>query len=198
MSKHVLHFSVGTFFFFLCCSGVVGGCLIAAALIIASHDGTTQVESVDELPRGELGPISRDILSRKMSSEEMEASWGPLNSRALTETKQGWLMDRIRARRSTACRVQSRPSYRQVQRSYTRSSLPYQPTSIVSQRCVPCSPASSDPNLPSPMPVNPMVPVTPIDVTPFVPSLPTPDISSLPKGIVPSVKSNYCEDGNCP
>ena len=202
MSKHIVHFSVGTLVFLFVCFGVVGAALVTGAVIIShTHYEASIVQSIDEMPNGELGPISRAIIERKMSSEEMESTWGALDTKRLAETKQGWLIDRLRARRSASCQsrvqYQSPVSYRQARCSFRRASSPYQPMSMASQRCVPCYPASSDPNLPSPMPRNPNAQVNPIDVTPSVPRRPTPDISSLPPGIQPSVKSSYCEDGNC-
>lgn len=177
MPKHILHFSAGTLLFILLCVGLLGGCLVTGAVLIASSHRETLVISPDELPTGELGPIGRSILETKMSASQMEATWGPVNKEKLTETKQGWLADRLRARRAqrSRCSIRQAPSRYTVVRTYP----------VVNP-------------LPSPMPSNPMVPVTPVDVNPFSPKTPTPDIQAkLPEWVVPSVKSDYCETGTC-
>lgn len=181
MAQHILHFSAGTLLFILLCVGLLGGCLVTGAVLIASAANHAEVvSSPEELPSGELGPIGRSILETKMSASQMEATWGPVNKEKLTETKQGWLIDRLRARRMQ----RSRCAFRQV-------SYPVRYTVVQAPR-YPVAP------LPSPIPSNPMVPVVPVDVIPSVPRTPAPDIQAkLPEWVVPSVKSDYCETGTC-
>ena len=196
MSRHIFHFSLGAGILFVLCTFVLGIFGLGMAYVLSDSRETVTVE-IRDLPKGELGPISRDILSRKMSTGEMDAAYGKLDVNALAETKEGWLRDRIRARRQQSCQnqyVQSQ-SQRTSQRVVYYSRRVSSPVTYTNQGpCVPCSPVSQDP-LPSPIPTNPMAPVTPNDIVPSIPSVPTPDIQAapLPDGIVPS-----CIDGQCP
>lgn len=186
MAQRIIGFSVATLLVFILGSAILGSCLIASAMITAGCNlgvHSEQVTSLEEIPNGELGPLCEAILNQpKMSAGEMEQAFGPLNKAALHETKEGWLLDRLRARRQARqqqyCQqvcTQSRPVYQPQPRiqPYVQPS-PYQP-------------------LPSPMPTNPMAPVTPVDIVPSVPYVPAPDIESLPSGVVPSV----CIGGQC-
>lgn len=196
MSSHILHFSVGTLVFLFICVGLLGGCLIGGAVIMANHVTSSEVETLGEMPNGKLGPISESILNRKMSDGEMDEEFGKLNTQALAETKQGWLLDRIRARRQSRCYQQQTVCYQQpvrVQPAYVQPApvIYPSPRPVYPQPVQPVYPSPGP--LPSPIPTNPTVPVVPDDIVPSVPRLPSPDIQSLPVGIVPST----CQDGTC-
>lgn len=188
MPRQILHFSIGSLFAMFSLVGLLGVFLLTSAVVLHSPSGKCDPGC---LPT-KIGPISEAITSQKMSAGEMEAAFGPLNKQALTETKEGRIMDWIRERRARRV-CQHVPTSRPVV-SYSR---PANSRLIYTTPCVPCSPASNPVQpyqpLPSPIPSNPTVPVTPDDIVPSIPLSPAPDIQSLPVGIVPS-----CATGNCP
>jgi hypothetical protein len=189
-AKHVVHFGVGTLAVCLLCVGLLGVCMIGAAGIVASH---TAVElNVDGVRQGELGSLSKVITTSGLDPESKEAveAYGPLNKNALAETKQGRLLDAIRARRGSSCQIQyreyaqlqSQRGYQQVPSYYSRSSLRVVSRGngglqYLNSGCDIC-PQQRQPNV-QPIPQQtPRVQPSPIDVSPSAPRLPTPDIQS--------------------
>lgn len=129
-----------------------------------------QQKPVPKKPNGSLGNIG------SMSTEAIEATYGPVNQKALLETKEG-LFARIRAARqgcSPCVPQQQQACYSRPQRCYTTYSVP----------CVPTRPVV----VPNYQPVQPQ---------PYQPATPAPSyVQPKPLKIQPSSESN-CVDGSC-